>query len=163
MLASRTFTSIRSIRPTLILARAMATSQPNEGSTLTGTFKVQESDLASATSPDPSDSYARVLATPRVIGFMEIVSARMLVPHLAPGQMSVGVTVNMQHLAATPVDEEVSVTAKFLKKEGKLFQFEVVATDAGGEIGKARHDRALIDEERLMSGAKKRIAGGSKM
>lgn len=163
MLARKAFASIRPVRPVLILARAMATSHPKEGSTLTGTFTVQESDLASAISPDPSDAYARVLATPRVIGYMEIVSARMLVPHLAPGQMSVGVTVNMQHLAATPVNEEVSVTATFLKKEGKLFQFEVVATDAGGEIGKARHDRALIDEDRLMSGAKKRIAGGSKI
>lgn len=141
----------------------MANSHPKERSTLTATFKVQESDLASALSSDPTDSYARVLATPRVIGWMETVSARMLVPHLAPGQMSVGVRVDMMHTAATPVDEEVSVTATFLQKEGKLFQFEVVANDAGGEIGKARHDRALIDEERLMSGAKKRMAAASKM
>ena len=163
MLGLRTFKSARPVTIAARQVRTMAGSHPKEGSTLTGKFRVQESDLASAISSDPNDAYAKVLATPRVIGFMEIISARMLVPHLAPGQMSVGVRVDMMHTAATAVDEEVRVTATFLRKEGKMFQFEVVATDAGGEIGKARHDRALIDEERLMSGARKRMAGASKI
>jgi fluoroacetyl-CoA thioesterase len=145
------------------LSSSMASSQPKEGESLTGKFKVLESDLASAISPDPNDSYAKVLATPRVIGFMEIVSARMLVPHLAPGQMSVGVRVDMMHTAATPVDEDVSVTATFLRKEGKLFVFDVVANDRGGEIGKARHERAIIEESRLMSGARKRMGERTKL
>lgn len=55
------------------------------------------------------DKYAKVLATPRVCAFMEIVSARMLVPHLKPGQMSVGTRIDLQHLAATPVNETVTV------------------------------------------------------
>ncbi len=95
---------------------------------------------------------------------MEMVSARMLVPHLAPGQLSVGVKVDdMTHSAATQVGKEVSVTATFLRKEGKKFLFDVVAADGAGEIGKARHERAIVDEERLMSGARKRAAGGSKI
>jgi predicted thioesterase len=143
--------------------RGMASAQPKDGSSLTGRFKVLESDLASAISPEPSDNYAKVLATPRVIGFMEIVAARMLIPYLAPERMSVGVRVDMMHTAATQVNEEVSVTATFLRKEGKLFVFDLVANDAGGEIGKARHERAIIDESRLMSGAAKRAAGSSKM
>ena len=141
----------------------MAAPQPIEGTELTGTFLVKPEDLASAVSPDPGDVYAQVLATPRVVGFMEIVAARMLVPHLAPGQLSVGVRVDLRHTAATPVDENVSVTAKFLRKEGKLFVFDIVANDAIGEIGTARHERAIIDEERLMKGAQKRSTSVSKL
>lgn len=141
----------------------MAPSQPENGATESGTFTVLESDLASATSPNPKDNYARVLATPRVCAFMEIVSARMLVPHLKAGQLSVGTRIDLQHLAATPVDETVDVTAKFQGKEGKVFVFDVVAKDRGGEIGKARHERAIIDEARLISGAKKRMGESVKL
>lgn len=138
-------------------------SQPEDNATLTANFKVLPSDLASATSPDAGDSYAKVLATPRLVAFMEIVCARMLVPHQPSGQVSVGTRVEMDHLAATPVDEQISVTAKFLRKEGKQFVFETEITDKGGVIGKGNHRRAMIDESRLIAGAKKRMGGSSKI
>ena len=150
-------------RPILSRLARMVHSQPEDGSTLTANFKILPSDLASATSPEESDGYAKVLATPRVVAFMEIVCARMLVPHQAPGQMSVGTRVEMNHLAATNVDEMISVTAKFLGKEGKQFAFDTVITDAGGEVGRGKHWRAMIDEQRLMEGARKRMASKSKI
>ena len=168
MLAIRTAPRITRAFPGLSIGQrhrynnSMA-SQPEVGTKGSDTFKVLESDLAAAISPNPKDVYARVLATPRVCGFMEIVAARMLVPHLKPGQLSVGTRVDLQHLAATPVDEMVTVTATFLGKEGKVFKFDILAEDRGGEIGKARHERAVIDEERLISGAKKRLGGNVKL
>lgn len=137
--------------------------QPKDGAVLTATFQVQDSDLASAISPDPSDVYARVLATPRLVSFMEIVCARMLVPHLADGQLSVGVRVEMDHLAATNVGETVEVKVTFLRKEGKQFVFECVISDAGGEVGRGVCRRAIIEEKRLMDGAGKRAKGGSRL
>lgn len=141
----------------------MASKQPKEGATLSAKFTVLPSDLASATSPDATDNYAKVLATPRLVSFMEIVCARMLVPYLASDQLSVGVRVEMEHLAATPVEEEIEVTAKFLHKDKKLFVFDTVIKDVGGEVGRGKCIRAIIDEQRLMSGAKKRVEGGSKL
>ena len=41
--------------------------------------------------------------------------------------------------------------------EGKLFLFEIVAKDEGGEIGKAVHRRAIVDVKRLESKAKTRV------
>ena len=40
---------------------------------------------------------------------------------------------------------------------GKQFVFEVVASDPGGEIGKAVHKRAIVDVQRLEEGARKRV------
>ena len=94
---------------------------------------------------------------------MEIVCARMLVPHLEPGQLTVGVRVDMTHSAATPANEDVTVHATYRGKEGKLFAFDVVANDAGGPICKALHTRAVVDEQRLMGGIKKRFGGESKV
>lgn len=141
----------------------MAPTQPEEGATLTATFTVLPTDLASATSPDPSDTYAQVLATPRLVSFMEIVCARMLLPYLSPSQLSVGVRVTMDHLAATPEGEEVEVTARFLRREKKLFVFETVIRDKGGEVGRGECVRAIIEERRLMEGARRRVEGGSKL
>lgn len=143
--------------------RGAASNHPKKGSSTTGVFKVLPTDLASVVSPDSNDVYPEVFATSRLAAFMEIVCARMLVPHMSKGQLSVGVRVDMMHTAATPVDADVTVQATYRGKEGKLFAFDVVAHDAGGEIGKALHTRAIVDETRLMGGIKKRFGdGGSK-
>lgn len=51
--------------------------------------------------------------------------------------------------------------AKYLGRTGKgskLFEFEVVTRDEGGEIGKAKHVRAIVDVKRLEEGSLKRIS-----
>jgi fluoroacetyl-CoA thioesterase len=50
--------------------------------------------------------------------------------------------------------------ATFLEMEGRLFKFRVEAFDPAGKIGEGEHTRAVIDADRLINGAKKRIAGG---
>jgi predicted thioesterase len=87
---------------------------------------------------------------------MELAAARLLRPFLGPGELSVGVTVDVAHTAATPEGVEVSATGRYLGREGKLFVFEVVARDRGGEIDRATHRRAVVSSERLVAGALRR-------
>jgi fluoroacetyl-CoA thioesterase len=99
-----------------------------------------------------------------VISLMEIAAARILTPILGPGQMSVGVSVDVSHGAPTPLGRKVVAEAKYLGRtgakgkdgEGKLFEFEVMAKDEGGEIGRGRHVRAVVDARRLEAAAVKR-------
>jgi len=74
----------------------------------------------------------------------------------APGQLSVGVVVDVKHLAATPVGAWVEAEAIYAGRDGKLYLFEVVARDPGGEIMRGRHARAVIEESRLLAGAAQR-------
>jgi len=65
----------------------------------------------------------RVLGTPWMISFMERVSNRLVAEHLPDGLMSVGIQVDVKHLAATPVNAQVRVRAEVLdahKKPGSL-------------------------------------------
>jgi len=78
---------------------------------------------------------------------------------LEPNQLSVGVGVFVKHLAATPNNTRVSAVATFLEMEGKLYKFRIEAFDTAGKIGEGEHTRAIIDSERLLTGAHKRIAG----
>jgi len=57
----------------------------------------------------------KVLGTPWMISFMERVSNRLVAENLSKGQMSVGVHVDVRHLAATPMNVEIRVRAEVLE------------------------------------------------
>jgi len=124
--------------------------EPEIDATATAELFVSQSDLASALTLEPGDSYPEVFSTSRMVALMEIASSRILRPYLQPGELSVGVTVDVTHTAATPRGVKVIATARYLGREGKLFLFEVIAEDRGGEIGRGHSqasnhlDRAFI-------------------
>lgn len=117
---------------------------------------VRTEDLASALLIDPQDNFPAVFATSRMIALLEVAAARLLQPLLGEGELSVGVTVDVTHSAATLGKDEVHVTARYLGKEGKLYLFDVRAEDSGGEIGHGTHRRAIIATQRLLDGAARR-------
>lgn len=133
-------------------------SEPILNSTASAEFVVASGDLAAALSTDPQDTFPAVFATARMVALMEIASARLLRPHLVEGELSVGVNVDVLHSAPTPLGSKVTATARYQGREGKLFVFEIVATDSGGEVGRARHKRAIVNVERLQKSAKRRVA-----
>ena len=120
-------------------------------------FKVKDSDLAKNLEISPEDNFPEVFATARLVALMECSAAKVMIPLIKEGQLSVGVEVNMKHLAPTLSGDIVKSTAKFVGMEGKLYKFEIEAEDSGGCVGTCIHTRAIITEDRLMSGANKRV------
>ncbi|OJJ15666.1 thioesterase [marine bacterium AO1-C] len=119
---------------------------------------VQEADLASALPISEEDNFPEVFATSRMIALMELAAARLMQKALTEGQLSVGVGVNIKHLAATPKGKEVWAVATFTRMEGKLYMFTIEAFDEAGKIGEGSHSRAIIATERLLAGASKRFS-----
>ncbi len=126
------------------------------GDTARAEFIVQPSDTAKMLSISAEDNFPEVFATSRMIALMELAAARAMKINLSPGQLSVGVSLNVRHLAATSVGCKVYAVATYLGTEGKLFHFKVEAWDEAGLIGEGDHERALVDTERLLQGANKR-------
>jgi fluoroacetyl-CoA thioesterase len=120
-------------------------------------YQVQSSDLAKALSPDPLDDFPEVYATSRMVALMELAAARLMKPLLSDGQLSVGVNVNVNHLAATPNNVEVRAVATYLGMESKLYKFNVALYDSAGEAGNGTHTRAIVKTERLLQGAISRV------
>ena len=131
-------------------------NEPELDTTASAELIVAGSDLASALSQSPGETFPPVFATSRMVALMELAAARVLRPFVGPGELSVGVTIDVTHVAATPTGVKVAASARYLGREGKLFVFEVVARDEGGEIGSGSHKRAIISTERLLSGAARR-------
>ena len=119
-------------------------------------IEVAEADLASALSFAAGDVYPRVFATSRMIALMEVAASRAMNSYLDPGQLSVGVTVDIEHTAPTPHGARVVARSRLVEREGKLLVFEVIAEDETGEIGRGRHKRAVVEDARLVAGAERR-------
>ncbi len=127
------------------------------GTTAEVAFVADDDDMASSFCVAEQDVFPQVFSTARMIALMETAGARALRPLLQHGQLSVGVMVNIKHLAATPNHTQVFAQATFLGMEGKLYKFKVEAFDPGGKIGEGEHTRAIISTERLAQGAKARL------
>lgn len=102
---------------------------------------------------------ARVLATPFLIGYMELTARNAIRPFLDENEDSVGTTVNIRHLAATPVGMSVQFRAEVTAVEGRRVAFRVEARDETELIGEGTHERFVIDVPRFVAKlAAKRIA-----
>jgi fluoroacetyl-CoA thioesterase len=90
-----------------------------------------------------------VFGTPFLVYAMEVAAAQAIGPHLQPGWTSVGVKVDVSHLAATPVGFTVSARAEVLASDGRTVSFRVEAHDGVEKIGEGTHVRALIQLDRF--------------
>src|SRR5438105_12738359 len=144
------------IRNRLDVVRRMAVMELVPGASWKFRYVVKQEDTAAALNPITGDSFPAVLATTKCIALLELAAGHILKAECAPGQLSVGVIVDVKHTAATPVGAWVEAEATYRGRDGKLYAFEVVARDPGGEIMRGLHQRAVIDEARLLEGAAKR-------
>src|SRR6185369_5155148 len=70
-----------------------------------------------------------VYGTPTMILHMEMAAGSAIQPSLPPGYVSVGMMVNVRHLAATPVGRTVRAIARVVRVEAKSVLLEVEAWD----------------------------------
>lgn len=129
----------------------------NQGASAEIEYIIAESDLANALNPQiPGLDFPAVYTTGRMISLMEQAAAKLLLPLLGAGELSVGVNVNITHLAPTLPSEQVRAVATYQGLDGKLHLFEVEVFDGAGQIGKGTHTRAIVSADRIIAGASKR-------
>lgn len=88
-----------------------------------------------------------ILATPAMIGFMEKTAHESVQPFLEEGYITLGTSVNIKHIKATPLNEQVFFNTVVTLVEGNKITFEVVAHDEHGKIGIGTHKRAIVHAE----------------
>ncbi|MBX9230929.1 thioesterase family protein [Coprococcus catus] len=92
-----------------------------------------------------------VYATPSMIALMEGTCAESVQPYLAEGEGTVGVAVDIKHIAATPVGMTVRCESLLKEVNGKKLVFEVNVYDEKGLVGTGIHKRAIINNEAFMA------------
>ena len=112
------------------------------------TFTVTEADTAAAV----GSGSLPVLGTPRLLAWCEAATCAAIDPTLPPGSTSVGTRIELEHLAASAIGQEVEVTASASYADGRLHRFTVAARNVGGKlVGTGEVTRVVVDAERFLS------------
>lgn len=94
-----------------------------------------------------------VFATPAMIALMEKTAWTSVAPYLEEGQGTVGIKLDVTHDAPTPLGMTVSCDSELVEVDGRRLVFEVTASDEKGVIGKGRHERFIVSEEKFQKKA----------
>jgi fluoroacetyl-CoA thioesterase len=94
-----------------------------------------------------------VLGTPRVLALAEAATVAATATRMAPGMTTVGVRVELDHKAPTPVGRTVAALAKLAKVDGRRLLFEVVVIDGKTTVAEGRIERVLVDRHAFVERA----------
>jgi predicted thioesterase len=93
---------------------------------------------------------ADLFSTPAMIGLMERTCVALTEPYLDEDEQTVGIHVDVHHLAPTKIGQEVTIAAELVEVEKNKIRYSVSATnDHGVTIGNGSHRRAVINTKRF--------------
>ena len=123
-------------------------------------YKVPENKTVPYTYPESLEISAmpKVFATGFMIVLMEWACTQLLAPHLDPGEGSLGVHVDVSHLAATPPGMTVTVEVECVAVAGSRITFKIKAHDGLDLIGKGHHERFIVMWDKFNSRLSAKIA-----
>ncbi len=113
------------------------------------TFTVTEDDTAAAL----GSGDLPVLATPRLLAWVEAATCAAIDAALAADRTSVGTRMQLEHVAASPVGAQVRVHVTVGYVDGRLVRFDAAAVDAQSEkvLGHGEVTRVVVDRDRFLS------------
>jgi fluoroacetyl-CoA thioesterase len=104
-------------------------------------YTVTEADTAAAL----GSGQVPVLATPRVLALAERATVAAVDSALAAGATTVGIRVELDHLAPSPVGAEVEVIAVLERVAGRRLEFAVRVAGGDRPVARGRIIRMVVD------------------
>jgi predicted thioesterase len=124
---------------------------------LTGTAKLVVAP--EHTAPFVGSGRIAVLATPVMINLIEAAALKAVEQLLPAGHQSLGIHLDVRHVAATPVGLLVTATAEVTKVEGRTISFRVEAHDEREAIGGGTHQRVVVSVARFDERVQRKLRG----
>ena len=91
---------------------------------------------------------SRVYATPELVRDIETTCRELIGEHLDAGEDTVGVRVELDHLAATLLGMWVEIAATLTALEGRRVTLDLTARDAVEEVARGKHLRFIVDVQK---------------
>jgi fluoroacetyl-CoA thioesterase len=114
------------------------------------TMKVTDADTAIAF----RSGDVAVLSTPRVVALAEEAAIAAIEGRLGPGETTVGMRVQLDHLTPSALGAKVTADATLERCEGRRLTFTVSITDDRGLIAAGKVTRVIVDREKFMDKAR---------
>lgn len=91
-----------------------------------------------------------LFGTPALAALIEQAAVHALEGLLPLGMTSLGTSLNLRHLAATPMGHNVQAEATVIGVSGRRLEFKVAAYDEREKIADGTHERFVVDAQRFM-------------
>jgi predicted thioesterase len=101
------------------------------------------------TAPHVGSGKIKVLATPVLVMLLEEAALNAVEGLLVTGEQTVGVRLDVSHIAATPVGMRVFAHAELVQVDGRKLTFRVWAEDEVERIGEGTHERIIVNVSRF--------------
>jgi fluoroacetyl-CoA thioesterase len=99
----------------------------------------------------------KVFSTPSMCLLAEMASHKLAAPYLEPGQGQVGLTVNIRHMAPTPLGKMVRAEVELTGIDRRKLTFQVKIFDDVEQVGEVTHERFVIDVDKYTERLRKKI------
>jgi predicted thioesterase len=95
-----------------------------------------------------------VLATPRLLALCEEAACAAIADRLGPDETTVGLRIELTHIAPTRVGSRVQADATLDRTEGRRLVFTVSVSDACGLVAAGKLTRAVVDRASFLDKAR---------
>ena len=102
------------------------------------------------------DGMPAVLSTPTIIQILERTARQSLLQYLEEGERSVGIEVEIRHLAPAPVGSTVTCSTRIIRADGREIIFHVEARDTQEVLARGAHKRHVIRVDRFAKRVKEK-------
>ncbi len=111
----------------------------------TAQYRVGQCDTAAGFGPD----FPSVASTPYVLGLAEVTSHQAAASLLGPGQITVGIRAEIDHLLPSKVGAMLTVHSVLTKRLGRRLHFHVTVSEGDKTVARVRHWRAITSMDRF--------------
>src|SRR4026207_1515808 len=101
------------------------------------------------TAPRRGRGPAPVCAPPARVALLEGAAVACVEDRIGAGQETLGIHIDVEHIAATPVGLKVTASAELIEHDGRTLVFAVTARDERDLIGRGGHPRMSVASPRF--------------
>ena len=91
-----------------------------------------------------------VLATPILVAYFENVSKDLVTPYLTEGDTTVGINININHLAPSKIGNQILIKAELIEINKRILTFKLEAFDKDILIGEGTHKRCIVNINKFL-------------
>ena len=113
--------------------------------------------VAENTAKNVGSGMLEVFATPAMTALMESTACESVMPYLEDGEGTVGISLNIRHVSATPIGMTVFCESELIGIDRKRLVFSLKVSDEKGIIGDGIHERFIVNNEKFMSKANAKL------
>ena len=109
-------------------------------------FIVKETESAK----DIGSGDLEVLATPILVAYFENVSKDLVTPYLTEGDTTVGINININHLAPSKIGNQILIKSELIEINKRILTFKLEAFDKDILIGERTHKRCIVNINKFL-------------